>query len=96
MTPTPLLLGLTGGIGSGKSTVAQLLARHGGAVIDADAISRASTATGGSAIDPIRAAFGPALIGADGAEIGRHEGEAEWDSAAVRAEIARALAAAAD
>jgi dephospho-CoA kinase len=67
VTPTPLLLGLTGGIGSGKSTVAQLLARHGGAVIDADAISRASTATGGSAIDPIRAAFGPALIGADGA-----------------------------
>lgn len=55
-------LGLTGGIGSGKSTVAGLLGAAGAAVIDADAISRQSTARGGAAIDTIRRAFGPDLI----------------------------------
>ena len=63
----PMHLGLTGGIGSGKSTVAAMLAKRGAAVIDADAISRATTAAGGSALPAIAAAFGPALIGADGA-----------------------------
>lgn len=62
-----LRLGLTGGIGSGKSTVAGLLARHGAAVIDADAISRQTTAPGGAAIAAIRQAFGPELITAEGA-----------------------------
>ena len=62
-----LRLGLTGGIGSGKSTVAGLLARHGAAVIDADAISRNTTATGGAAIKAIREVFGSELIGPDGA-----------------------------
>lgn len=60
-------LGLTGGIGSGKSTVAQLLALRGACVIDADALSRASTGPGGAAIPAIRDAFGPDFIGADGA-----------------------------
>jgi len=60
-------LGLTGGIGSGKSTVAELLRIHGAAVIDADAISRNVTAPGGSAIQPIADAFGAAFITADGA-----------------------------
>jgi len=60
-------LGLTGGIGSGKSTVASLLAGRGAAIIDADAISRQSTAAGGQAIDAIRQAFGPEFIGPDGA-----------------------------
>ncbi len=60
-------LGLTGGIGSGKSTVATLLAGHGAAVIDADAISRQTTASGGAAIEAIRQAFGPAFITPDGA-----------------------------
>jgi dephospho-CoA kinase len=60
-------LGLTGGIGSGKSTVARLLAEHGAAVIDADAISRQSTAPGGRAIDAIRKTFGSEFIGTDGA-----------------------------
>jgi len=46
-------IGLTGGIGSGKSTVAGLLAERGAAVIDADAISRSLTAPGGRAIDAI-------------------------------------------
>lgn len=60
-------LGLTGGIGSGKSTVAALLASHGATVIDADAISRQTTASGGGAIHAIREAFGPEFINPDGA-----------------------------
>lgn len=62
-----LRLGLTGGIGSGKSTVAQLLVKHGATLIDADAISRATTATGGAAIAAIAAHFGVDVINADGA-----------------------------
>ena len=57
-----LRLGLTGGIGSGKSTVAALLVESGAVLIDADAISRASTAAGGSAIEAVRAAFGDEFI----------------------------------
>ena len=60
-------LGLTGGIGSGKSTVAGLLAARGAAVIDADAIARSLTAPGGAALPAIAAHFGPQAIGADGA-----------------------------
>jgi dephospho-CoA kinase len=59
-------LGLTGGIGSGKSTVADMLAQRGAAIIDADAISRATTAPFGSALPLIREQFGADYIGADG------------------------------
>lgn len=62
-----LRLGLTGGIGSGKSTVAQLLADLGAGVIDADAISRTTTAAGGAAIPLIQRQFGTSFIGNDGA-----------------------------
>jgi dephospho-CoA kinase len=62
-----LRLGLTGGIGSGKSTVAGMLADLGAAVIDADAVARSVTAPGGAAIAPIAAAFGGSFITADGA-----------------------------
>ncbi len=65
--PAVLRLGLTGGIGSGKSTVSQMLVALGAAVIDADANARAVTAAGGPAIEAIRAEFGPAFITADGA-----------------------------
>ena len=60
-------LGLTGGIGSGKSTVARTLAAQGAEVIDADAIARAVTAAHGAAIPLIREAFGPGFITHDGA-----------------------------
>lgn len=60
------LLGLTGGIGSGKSSVAQMLQELGATVIDADAISRQISAAGGLAIPALQAAFGPAVIAADG------------------------------
>ena len=63
----PLRIGLTGGIGSGKSTVGAMLVWHGAALIDSDAISRATTAVGGGAITPITAAFGTQVIGMDGA-----------------------------
>ncbi len=65
--PLPWRLGLTGGIGSGKSTVAARLQARGAEVVDADALSRQSTAAGGAAIDAIRAAFGDAFIDAEGA-----------------------------
>jgi len=63
----PYTVGLTGGIGSGKSAVAGLFARRGVAVVDSDEIARELTRTGGAAIDPIRDTFGPGVIGADGA-----------------------------
>jgi dephospho-CoA kinase len=59
-------LGLTGGIGSGKSTVAQMLAERGAAVIDADAISRGTTAAGGAAMSAIEQQFGPEFVASDG------------------------------
>jgi dephospho-CoA kinase len=60
-------IGLTGGIGSGKSTVLQMLAQRGAAVIDADAISRSTTAAGGAAIAAISAQFGADFITPEGA-----------------------------
>jgi len=62
----PFKLGLTGGIGSGKSTVAKMLAELGAVVLDADAISRSVTAPGGAAIPAITQAFGPQMIALDG------------------------------
>jgi len=61
-----LRIGLTGGIGSGKSTVLQMLAARGAGSVDADAISRSVTAAGGAAIEPIRHHFGARFIAADG------------------------------
>jgi len=58
---------LTGGIGSGKSSVARLFEARGVAVIDADALAHELTAPGGAAIPAIRAAFGPEVIDARGA-----------------------------
>jgi dephospho-CoA kinase len=67
MTQRTWRIGLTGGIGSGKSTVAGFLARRGAAIIDADAISRSLTAPGGRAMADIARTFGEAMIGPDGA-----------------------------
>lgn len=60
-------VGITGGIGSGKSTVARLLATQGATVIDADAISRAVTAPGGAAIAALSEAFGSGILTPEGA-----------------------------
>ena len=59
-------IGLTGGIGSGKSTVAALWVECGATLIDTDAIARSLTTPGGAAIAPLAAAFGPDLIAVDG------------------------------
>ncbi|MNJ98769.1 Dephospho-CoA kinase [compost metagenome] len=60
-------VGLTGGIGSGKSTVADLFAAQGAAVIDTDLIAHQLTAVGGAAIPAIKESFGAGLILPDGA-----------------------------
>ena len=62
----PLVVGLTGGIGSGKSTVADQLVARGAALVDTDRIAHELTAPGGAAIAPIRAEFGDSVIAADG------------------------------
>ena len=63
----PLTIGLTGGIGSGKSTVAAALVDCGALLVDTDAIAHALTAPGGAAMPAIAAAFGAGVVGADGA-----------------------------
>ena len=65
-TPEFRRIGLTGGIGSGKSTLARLLAETGIEVIDADAISRQLTATGGAAMAALARDFGADFVAADG------------------------------
>ena len=62
-----LVVGLTGGIGSGKSAAADEFARLGAAIVDTDAIAHELTASGGLAIPGIQKLFGEGAIGADGA-----------------------------
>ena len=62
-----ILLGLTGGIGSGKSTVSELLALKGAVIIDADAIVRELQAPGQPLLAELAAEFGDSIITADGA-----------------------------
>jgi dephospho-CoA kinase len=61
-----LIVGLTGGIGSGKSTVARLLAGRGAVIVDVDAVGRAVIAPGGRAEAGVLAEFGSAIVAADG------------------------------
>lgn len=67
MTPKPYLVGLTGGIGSGKSTAAEHFAHLGAGVIDTDAIAHELTAANGAAIPAIRKAFGTQVLTPTGA-----------------------------
>jgi dephospho-CoA kinase len=70
-----LRVGLTGGIGSGKSTVSARLAKRGAVVIDADLLAREVVAAGTPGLAEIVTAFGPDVVGPDGeldrAEMGR-------------------------
>jgi dephospho-CoA kinase len=61
-----LRVGLTGGIGSGKSEVSRRLAAHGAVVIDADAIAREVVEPGTPGLAEVVAAFGPGVLGEDG------------------------------
>jgi dephospho-CoA kinase len=63
---TELRVGLTGGVGSGKSTVATLLAEHGAVVIDADAIAREVVEPGTPGLEGVVARFGHDVLSADG------------------------------
>ena len=72
-----LLVGLTGGIGSGKSTVARLLDRRGAVVIDADQLAREAIARGTPGFDDVVRTFGPGVVGPDG----------DLDRAALAAEV---------
>jgi len=61
------VVGLTGGIGSGKSTAADLFVAAGAVLVDTDAIAHQLTAAGGQAMPPLLAAFGPGVADAAGA-----------------------------
>ena len=61
-----LVIGLTGGIGSGKSAAADCFARLGAAVVDTDAIAHELTGPGGAAMPVLKSAFGKAVMAADG------------------------------
>jgi dephospho-CoA kinase len=60
------MVGLTGGVGAGKSAVSALLAGHGATVVDADAIAREVIEPGTAGYDAVVARFGPAVVAADG------------------------------
>lgn len=61
-----MLIGLTGGIGSGKTTVSDLLGEWGAVIVDADVIAREVVAAGSPGLAAVAEAFGPEVIGADG------------------------------
>lgn len=66
MSARPFLVGLTGPIGCGKSTVAAMLGELGATIIDADDVARAATAPGEPTLPAIRARFGDAMFATDG------------------------------
>jgi dephospho-CoA kinase len=66
LPPRRLIIGLTGGIGSGKSTAAHLFETHGATLVDTDLIAHALTGPGGAAIPALREAFGDTVIAPDG------------------------------
>lgn len=65
-SPRRLVIGLTGGIGSGKSTAADLFASQGASLVDTDLIAHSLTGPDGAAMPAIREAFGPDVVAADG------------------------------
>lgn len=73
--------GLTGGIASGKSTVAQLLVERGIPVIDADEIARAVVEPGTKGLEAVKQHFGPEVVGADGKLNRRKLGEVVFGNA---------------
>lgn len=101
-----MVVGLTGGIGSGKTTVANLFANFGVDLVDADIIAREVVATGSPALELIATHFGPDVLLADGclnrswlrAKVFNEPGQKQWLNSLlhplIRNEIIRQLAAA--
>lgn len=86
-----LRVGLTGGIGSGKSTVSSLLAEHGAVVIDADVLAREVVAAGTEGLDEIVRAFGPDVLTPAG-DLDREEmGQRVFADPAARALLERVV-----
>jgi len=85
------VVGLTGGIGSGKSAAAEEFARLGATIVDTDAIAHELTAPGGAAIEGIRQLFGDACIDASGAMDRRRMRALVFDDAAARKRLERLL-----
>ena len=82
-----LAVGLTGGIGSGKSTVADKLAALGASIVDTDALAHALTGPGGAAIAGIEREFGPGFLTAEGALDRAAMRRAAFDDAGMRARL---------
>lgn len=86
MSQPALRIGLTGGIGSGKSTVAAMLARLGAHIVDTDAIARRLAGAGGAAMPAIADRFGDDMLTEDGAlDRARMRAQAFADPSALRA-----------
>jgi dephospho-CoA kinase len=82
-----LRVGLTGGIGSGKSEVSRRLAAHGAVIIDADVAAREVVAPGTPGLAQIAEAFGPEVLGADGALDRERLGAIVFRDPALRAKL---------
>jgi dephospho-CoA kinase len=87
MSRGPLRIGVTGGIGSGKTLVSRLFREVGAALVDADAIARDVVAPGGPAYDGIIAAFGPTVVRSDGTLDRKALGERVFSDAAARRQL---------
>lgn len=86
----PYIVGLTGGIASGKTSVANALRDMGMMVLDADAISRSVTAKGGEALPKVRQAFGDSVF--DGEVLNRRRlGDVVFSDAGKRAELEKII-----
>lgn len=83
----PFAVGLTGGIGSGKSTVAELFAELGADVVDTDQIARALTGPGQAAVEEIARRFGPQYATADGALDRTRMGKLAFEDARARKDL---------
>ncbi|QID18861.1 dephospho-CoA kinase [Nitrogeniibacter mangrovi] len=87
MTRPAWVVGLTGGIGSGKSAAAARFGERGAAIVDTDVIAHALTGPGGAAMAAIREAFGEAVIDADGGLDRRAMRDRVFDAPAERARL---------
>jgi dephospho-CoA kinase len=87
MSRGPLRIGLTGGIGSGKTLVARLFKDSGAALVDADAIAREVVAPGGPAYKGIIAAFGSTVVRPDGTLDRKALGERAFSDASARRQL---------